>query len=136
MRFYQDATYGHAIDFAFSLPSNQKYDASNNKGKLILRKIAKRYGVAHVDEKRGFSPELLLDWKNNGKSICAFYLLDKSSNIFRRNLISYDWVKNAFEKINNDGDIRYVNRLTSILALEIWYGLFVTKEIRNDLLLN
>jgi len=116
------------MDFAFSLPINQKYNKNENKGKLILRKIAKRNGVLHVDEKRGFSPELLLDWKNTGESICASYLLDKSSNIFKRKLINYDWVKNAFDKINNDGDIRYVNRLTSILALEIWYRLFVEKS--------
>ena len=35
----------------------------------------------------------------------------------------------AFEKAEYDGDIRYINRLISILALEIWYQIFISKTM-------
>ena len=119
------------ISFAQKLPLNQKYDQNNFKGKLILRKIASQLGVKHIQEKKGFSPSLLFDWQNHGKNICQELLLDKKSNIYEKKLINFDWVLNAFEKIESDGDIRYLNRLISIFALEIWIKLFVTKQIRT-----
>ena len=36
----------------------------------------------------------------------------------------------ALERIENDGDIRYLNRITSILALEIWYRIFIKKDLK------
>ena len=47
-------------------------------------------------------------------------------------IINHNWVIRSFEKVENDGDIRYLNRLISILALEIWYRLFITKEISSS----
>ena len=38
----------------------------------------------------------------------------------------------AFEFVENDGSILYLNRLTSILALEIWYRTFVSQEMNVD----
>ena len=38
-----------------------------------------------------------------------------------KKIINRDWVIHALELIENDGNIRYLNRITSILALEIWY---------------
>ncbi len=29
-------------------------------------------------------------------------------------------------------DVRYINKFLGILALEIWYRLFITKEIKDD----
>lgn len=120
------------IPYALSLPVSQKYDRKKNKGKLILRKIARRLNVEHLEEKRGFSPGLYFDWKIKGKKICEKYLLDEKSNIFSNKLINYNWVLRSFETVDNDGDIRYLNRLISILALEIWYRLFITKEINSS----
>ena len=94
--------------------------AKSKKGKLVLRKISKRLGINHIDDKRGFSPSILFDWKKNGKKICNSYIMQKDSNIFQQKLINYDWVFDAIEKIENDGDIRYLNRIISILALEMW----------------
>ena len=36
---------------------------------------------------------------------------------------------NVTAAIENDGDIRYLNRITSILALEIWYRIFIKKDL-------
>jgi len=119
------------FNFGINIPFNQKYDDKNNKGKLTLRKIAKRLGVDHIDEKKGFSPALFTDWNNHGKKICEHYLLAKDSNIFQNKLINYDWILRAFEKIENDDDIRYLNKLISILALEIWCRIFFTNEMNT-----
>lgn len=119
------------VSYAMNIPISQKYDQINQKGKLILRKITSRLGVKHMNEKRGFSPSLLFDWKKHGREICRTYLLERKSHIFKNNLINHNWVIRAFERVENDGDIRYLNRLISILALEIWYRIFITKEIKS-----
>ena len=36
------------ISFAMGLPLDQKYDILQNKGKLLLRKISKRYNIKHL----------------------------------------------------------------------------------------
>ena len=118
------------ISFSQKLPLVQKYNKNNFKGKLILRKIALRYGVDHIHEKKGFSPSLFFDWQNHGKDICESILLDKKSWVYQKKLINFNWVLSAFEKIESDGDVRYLNRLISIFALEIWIKLFVTKETK------
>lgn len=119
------------ISFSQKLPLVQKYNKNNFKGKLILRKIALRYGVDHIHEKKGFSPSLFFDWQNHGKDICESILLDKKSWVYQKKLINFNWVLSAFEKIESDGDVRYLNRLISIFALEIWIKLFVTKETKS-----
>ena len=119
------------ITFARKLPLHQKYNSKNNKGKLVLRVISKRLGINHIEEKKGFSPSLLFDWQKNGKEICQSFLLNKNSQIYKKNLINYDWVVKAFDKVEFDGDIRYLNRLISILALEIWVKIFVTNELKS-----
>jgi len=120
------------INFGLSLPSKQKYNHKLNKGKLILRDIAKRYEIDHIEHKKGFSPSLWFDWQKNGKKIFEKFVLDKDSNIFKNKLINYNWVLRAFERVENDGDIRYLNRLISLLALEIWYRIFINKDLDKN----
>lgn len=120
------------INFALHLPINQKYDYKKQKGKLILRKISKKLGIDHIDEKKGFSPDLWFDWEKYGKKIAESYIMNKDSYIFRKNLINHNWVLRAFESVENDGDIRYLNRLIAILALEIWCQIFITKTINKS----
>lgn len=119
------------IDFALHLPLKQKYDHSTQKGKLVLRKIAKRLGISHVEEKKGFSPDLLIDWNKHGKKICESYLLEEKSYIFKKNIINQNWVRRAFERVDEDGNIRYLNRLISVFALEIWYRIFISKDMNR-----
>lgn len=118
------------IKFGLKIPMIQKYDDKNQQGKIILRKIAKRLGVEHINDKKGFSPDIIIDWETHGKKISEYYLLNESSHIYANKLINYDWVLKAFEKVEDDGDIRYLNRLISILGLEIWYRIFISKEMK------
>ena len=111
------------IDYGLKLPINELYDNTSIHGKLILRNIAKRIKIKHIDEKRGFSLDLLLDWKKNGKYICKTYLFDKNNHIYKKKIINRNWIKKAFQIVEYDGDIIYLNRLISILALEVWYRL-------------
>jgi len=120
----------NVISFGLKLHISQKFNSKSRKGKLVLRKISKRLGIEHIDDKRGFSPSIYFDWKKNGKKICNYYIMQKDSNIFQQKLINYDWVLKAVEKVENDGDIRYLNRLISILALEIWYRIIILKEMK------
>jgi asparagine synthase (glutamine-hydrolysing) len=120
------------IDIGLRLKIEEKYDFNKNIGKIILRNISKRLKIKHIDAKKGFSPGLLLDWKKQGNDICQKILLEKNSNIYKKDWIDYLWVKKAFCKVNNDGDIRYLNRLISILAVEIWCRIFITKEMKSN----
>jgi len=119
-------------NFALHLPLNQKYDPKNFIGKKVLRKITKRLGVKHLEVKRGFSPDMWNSWNTYGKKICANYLLEKDSIIFQKKIINYNWVIRAFERVEEDGDIRYLFRLISILALEIWCRIFISKEMTGS----
>lgn len=111
------------IDFGLKLSPNELYNEEDIRGKLILRKIAKRINLKHIDEKRGFSLDLFLDWQKNGRNICKNYLLDKNSYVFKQNIINHNWIKKAFDLVENDRNELYLNRLISILALEVWYRL-------------
>ena len=120
------------ISFAMGLPLDQKYNMLQNQGKLLLRKISKRYGVKHIDEKKGFSPDLFSDWKKTGKSICESYIMKSDSRIYEKKIINPNWVLMAFKKIETDNDIRYLTKLVSVLALEIWLRVFITKELNAN----
>ena len=120
------------ISYAMGLPLDQKYDILQNKGKLLLRKISKRYNVKHIDEKKGFSPDLFTDWKKTGKSICESYIMKSDSRIYEKRIINPNWVVTAFKKIELDKDIRYLTKLVSVLGLEIWLRVFVTKELNAN----
>jgi len=120
------------IEKGLQLPINQKYDQKTKKGKLILRKIADRYQIPYLDDKQGFSPGLIEDWFNNGREICQNILKDKKSHVYSKKIIDFNWVTKAMEKIDNDGDIRYLHRITSILALEIWFKVSIYKDLKTS----
>ena len=115
--------------FGLGLSIKSKYNHTTNQGKIVLRQINKRLKVKFMRAKRGFSPSLIFDWQKFGKEIFMEYAFEKKSNIYTKKIINRDWVIHALELIENDGDIRYLNRITSILALEIWYRIFIKKDL-------
>ena len=115
--------------FGLGLPTKSKYNRATDQGKIILRQINKRLKVKFMRSKHGFSPSLIFDWQKFGKEIFMEYAFEKKSNIYTKKIISRDWVIHALEHIENDGNIRYLNRITSILALEIWYRIFIKKDL-------
>ena len=115
--------------FGLGLSIKSKYNHTTNQGKIVLRQINKRLKVKFMRAKRGFSPSLIFDWQKFGKEIFMEYAFEKKSNIYTKKIINRDWVIHALELIENDEDIRYLNRITSILALEIWYRIFIKKDL-------
>jgi len=120
------------ISFAQKISTDQKYDKSTKKGKLLLRKISKKLGINHIEQKKGFSPSLLTDWKNHGRDISKQFLESPNAHIYKNNLIDQDWVRKAFMIVDDTSDLRYLNRLISVLTLEIWYMVEITKELKSD----
>lgn len=120
------------IDYGLKLPVEQNYDESTKVGKIILRKISQRLGIKHLQDKYGFSPDILIDWKKHGKDIFESIMLSKDCNVYENKLINFNWVLRAYERVDDDLDIRYLNRLISIMSLEIWYRIFITKEMKSS----
>lgn len=120
------------ISFVTHLSIKEKYSIETNTGKLILRKILSNKLPQNFlsKKKQGFSVNTINLWKLYGKEICDYYLSD--ARIVKDNLINPDWIKIHFEKLKENLDVRYVNKFFSILALEIWYRLFITKEIKPE----
>tara|TARA_Y100000590_G_scaffold464109_1_gene632734 strand:+ start:1419 stop:2621 length:1203 start_codon:yes stop_codon:yes gene_type:complete len=112
------------------IPYNKKYDQKNNIGKLELRKIlhANNANTLVTGEKLGFNVNTINLWNSYGKKICQEFL-DKA-RIIDDGWINKDWIQKYINK--PDLDVKYVNKFLGILAFEIWYRLFITKEMNGD----
>ena len=121
------------ISLAPHIPSNSKYDQVSNLGKLPLRKILEKYGadIFTSKEKLGFNVNTLNLWKSYGQKLCKEFLLD--SRISKDNWINNQWIEKYIR--HDDLDIKYVNKFLGLLSFEIWYRLFITKEISSNTLL-
>ncbi|WP_102007748.1 asparagine synthase-related protein [Candidatus Nitrosotenuis chungbukensis] len=121
------------ISFATHIPVNLKYDQKRNIGKLILRQILQKYSLEKmlIKKKQGFTVNTINLWKSHGYDLCSYYLSD--ARIIQDKWISKDWIHKHFRK--NDLDIRYVNKFLGLLALEVWYRLFITKEMKPTITL-
>ena len=112
------------------IPTQYKYDESNNIGKLPLRTILRQNGCDSLvtKQKLGFNVNTINLWKSHGHELCKEFLLD--SRIVRDGWIDNDWIQKYID--SPELDIRYVNKFLGMLAFEIWYRIFVTKELKND----
>jgi len=122
------------ISYALCIPSQHKYDKTKNLGKLALRKLLSKYHIDKLipDEKLGFNVNTLNLWKFFGQSLCQEYLID--SEVVKDGWINKDWISKYLHK--DDLDVRYVNKFLGLLAFEIWYRLFVTKDMSANTTLN
>ena len=118
----------NVINYSCNIPSEKKYDHIKNRGKLILREILNHKKLRIIEGKRGFSPDLFRFWENFGREMVSFYLND--SRVVKSKIINHEWIINAIRIVDEKNDIRYINKLLSVLALEIWYRLFFTNEIK------
>lgn len=116
------------IDYATHLPIGLKYDPKNNLGKLLLREIIRKYSLEKllIKKKQGFSVDTTNLWKSHGYELCDNYLSD--ARIVRQKWINDSWIQKHLQK---NLDARYVNKFLGLLALEIWYRIFVTKEVKS-----
>jgi asparagine synthase (glutamine-hydrolysing) len=122
------------ISYAITLDPNQKYSNVENVGKLPLQKLLKKYNLNSLilKEKQGFSVNTLNLWKSYGQKICKNYLSD--ARIVKDEWINENWISKYIDQ--NDLDVRYINKFFGLLAFEIWYRLFVSKEMKSNAILN
>ena len=120
------------IQYALHMKNVLKYDRINNIGKVALRKILSKYiSPEHISQnKQGFSVNTVNLWKNYGKVLCNNYLSD--ARIVKDGWIRQEWISNHLKEIENNLDVRYVNKFLGLLAFEVWYRIFVTKEMNPD----
>ena len=118
------------ISFATHLSIEQKYNHQNNIGKILLLKLLEKHKVSQLvsRKKQGFSVDTLNLWNSYGKQLCEYYLDD--ARIVSENIINYEWIQRHIKK--PDIDVRYVNKFLGLLALEIWYRLYITHEIDEN----
>jgi len=118
------------ISLSTHIPSPNKYDEGNNIGKLPLRTILEKNGYDSLitKQKLGFNVNTINLWKSHGHKLCKEFLLD--SRVVREGWIKNDWIQKYID--NPVLDVRYVNKFLGILAFEIWYRLFITKEMSSN----
>lgn len=122
------------ITYATHLPYSLKYDATRNEGKLVLRKLLQKYlgssGGPNTNSfaKQGFSVDTINLWNKYGHRICKYYL--SNARIAKEERwINEAWIKDHIDKVEGYSSHRYVNKFLGLLALEVWYRLFVSKEL-------
>ena len=64
--------------------------------------------------------------------MCGLYL--DNARIVEDGWINKEWISSHITK--SDLDVRYVNKFLGLLSLEIWYRLFITKEMNANLKLS
>ena len=124
------------LAYAPHLNNSLKYNKKQNIGKLPLRQILAKYVDPNLitSKKQGFSVNTRNLWTSQGKKLCDYYL--DNARIVQDEWISKDWITNHLSGLNKDSDIRYINKFLGLLACEIWYRIFITKEMRNDVVLS
>jgi asparagine synthase (glutamine-hydrolysing) len=118
------------ISYLMPTQNHFKYDKKTNVGKPLLRNLLKKYN-AHTfvgEQKLGFNANTIELWNSYGKRICENYLIN--GEIIKSNIINIDWINHYINKENLE--IRYVNKFLGLLALEIWYRLFITNTIDSE----
>ncbi len=118
------------IRFACKLPNELKYDSSTNTGKLLLLQLLEKYKIGNLvsKKKQGFSVDTKNLWNSYGQRICKYYLDDARTS--KAGIINQEWIKKYINQ--EELDVRIINKFLGLLALEIWYRLFISKEIDSS----
>lgn len=125
------------IKFATHIPWQKKYDPETKTGKIPLRSnLIKQKGNEEMMKdpvKKGFSMNLASLWKKEAREIVSTYV-NADSEVVKKGLINERWlsrVATSLQDNNRELKSRYINKMLSILALEIWYRLFISKTINH-----
>ena len=121
---------GELLSIAPHIPIKHRYDEENNIGKLPLRKLIEKHNVSSLisTEKLGFNVNTLNLWKTHGHDLCKEFF--DNSRLVEANLISKEWITKHIDDL--DINIKYVNKFLGLLACEIWYRIFITKEMNEN----
>jgi asparagine synthase (glutamine-hydrolysing) len=125
------------IKFATHLPWEAKYDPGRQIGKMPLRSIlAMQKGYQEVASdivKKGFSLNLNSMWNRDAKEIVS-EMLNEDSDIVRQGIISESWLLKTLTTLqdrNKEMRSRYISKMLSLLALEVWYKLFISGTLNG-----
>ena len=119
-----------SIKLSCQIPNSMKYDYKTNSGKILLRHLVEKFDIKNVisSKKQGFSVNTVNMWNSYGKMIFLHYF-DKS-RLIEDKILNLNWIEKYVNK--STIDVRYVNKLLGILALEIWYRLFITQDLNSN----
>ena len=119
-----------SIKLSCQIPNSMKYDYKTNSGKILLRHLAEKFDIKNLisSKKQGFSVNTVNMWNSYGKMIFLHYF-DKS-RLVEDKILNLNWIEKYVNK--STIDVRYVNKLLGILALEIWYRLFITQDLNSN----
>jgi asparagine synthase (glutamine-hydrolysing) len=120
------------MKFAPHLKNSIKYNQNKNIGKLPLREILSNHISSDLitPNKQGFSVNTINLWNSHAKEICQYYL--DNARIVKDKWINESWVKKHLKRLDEKPDVRYVNKFLGLLAFEIWYRIFITKEMNPE----
>ena len=115
------------ISYGLSISNQFKYDSTQNSGKLPLRDLLVKNKANSLisKEKLGFNVNTINLWKSIGQSRCKEFF--DNARIVKDGWINNEWIIKYIDK--EDLDIKYINKFLGLLAFEIWYRLFITKEL-------
>ena len=118
------------ISSAPHMKKSSKYDEINDVGKLPLREILEKNGHDSLvgKQKLGFNVNTINLWENYGHALCKEFLND--SRAVKDGWINNDWIQKYID--SSELDVKYVNKFFGILAFEVWYRIFVTKEMNSN----
>ena len=119
-----------SIKLSCQIPNSMKYDYKTNTGKTLLRNLVEKFDIKNLisSKKQGFSVNTVNMWNSYGKIIFLHYF-DKS-RLIEDKILNLDWIEKYVNK--STLDVRYVNKLLGIFALEIWYRLFITHDLNSN----
>jgi asparagine synthase (glutamine-hydrolysing) len=115
------------ISYGLTISNKFKYDPIQNIGKLPLRELLVKNNADSLisKEKLGFNVNTVNLWKSIGHSKCKEFF--DNARIVKDGWINNEWIIKYIDKENLD--INYINKFLGLLAFEIWYRLFITKEL-------
>ena len=118
------------LETAPHMASKYKYDIGNEIGKVPLRAILAKNNAESLitKEKLGFSVNTINLWKSYGHDLCKEFL--DNSRAVKDGWINNEWIRKHID--NSDLDVKYINKFLGLLALEIWFRIFVTKEMNGQ----
>ena len=122
------------ISFATHIPWSLKYDPDSKIGKLPFRRlIDPNIYDKIIHAKKGFSVNLSSLWSRNAQDIVKRYV-NLESEIVRDKILNSAWLEKTYKEIlkKSNPDIRYISKMLGLLALEVWYRLFITKTLRGS----
>jgi len=120
-------TNNETIRFSCKLNTSKKYLFSTNTGKIPLVDLIEKYELTNLisQKKQGFSVNTVNMWNSYAQKIFLYYF--DNSRLIEDKILNPNWIQKYSQKPNLD--VRYVNKLLGILALEVWYRLFITKDM-------